>query len=190
MNRSLPADSVRGPIRAFVEEYARYLGTDVLEIGSRVHTPEAWWCTCRDLARGEWTGVDMQAGSGVDVVADMHALPIEWTHRFTGAVCSEVLEHVARPWRALPELHRVLKPGSYAVFTAPWCFPLHAYPNDFFRYSPDGLRVLLEDAGFIDIVTATAGSVPFRLNDHGEKGFTALSTPMHTFAVARAGGPT
>jgi SAM-dependent methyltransferase len=187
--RTLPLNTVRGPIRAHVAAHAALLGRDVLEIGSRVHVPEAWWCTNRDLALGDWTGIDMQAGAGVDVVADMHAMPIEWTHRFTGVVCVEVLEHVARPWRALPELHRVMQPGALAVFTTPWCFPLHAYPNDFYRYSPDGLRVLLEDAGFVDINTSTAGAVPFELNDHGEKRPTKLVAFMHTLATARAGGP-
>ena len=101
MNR-LPASSVRGRIRAYIERHAHLLGDDVLEVGSRMTNPGAWWIVNRDLAQGKWLGIDMQAGDGVDLVADIHKLPADFDGRFTGVLCSEVLEHVARPWVALP----------------------------------------------------------------------------------------
>lgn len=184
MNR-LPLNSVRGRIRAYIESHAGGLGDDVLEVGSRIHDPAAWWCTNRDLATGQWTGIDMQAGEGVDQVADIHDLSAEWSGRFSGIVCSEVLEHVARPWLALPELRRVLQPGGLLVITTLFAFPEHGYPDDYFRYSQSGLRLLLADAGFSDISTEYAGEVPIELNDHGERGVARRRLPMHTFAVAR-----
>jgi len=184
MNR-LPLNSVRGRIRAYIESHVGGLGDDVLEVGSRIHDPAAWWCTNRDLATGQWTGIDMQVGEGVDQVADIHDLPAEWAGRFSGIVCSEVLEHVARPWLALPELRRVLRPGGLLVITTLFAFPEHGYPDDYYRYSRSGLRLLLADAGFSDISTEYAGEVPIELNDHGERGVARRRMPMHTFAVAR-----
>lgn len=182
-----PATSVRGRVRAWIEKHAAGLGDDVLEVGSRQHVPDAWWVINRDLARGQWTGMDMQPGHGVDVVADLHALPEEWTGRFSGVLCSEVLEHVARPWVALPKLHAVMQPGALLIVTVPFCFPRHAFPDDFYRYTESGLLVLLEDAGFSSIQTAHSGeSQPFALNDHGEPGLIRRTEPLHTFAVARA----
>ncbi|WP_206431673.1 hypothetical protein, partial [Bacillus sp. 2A25] len=64
-------------------------------------------------------------------------------------------------------------------------FPEHGYPDDYFRYSQSGLRLLLADAGFSDISTEYAGEVPIELNDHGERGVARRRLPMHTFAVAR-----
>ena len=185
-DRRLPLTSVRGRIRAFIERNAAGLGDDVLEIGSRIHDPKAWWCTNRDLARGQWTGIDMQPGQGVDRVADMHALPAEWGGRFSGVVCSEVLEHVARPWVALPELRRVMQPGALVVVTTLFAFPEHGYPDDYYRYSRQGLALLLADAGFTDVATEYAGEVPLDLNDHGEPGMVRRRLPMHVFAVGRA----
>ena len=185
MDKRLPPDSVRGRIRRYVERHAAQLGADVLEVGSRVHVPGAWWCTNRDLAQGQWTGIDMQPGEGVDRVADMHLLPDEWAGKFSGVLCSEVLEHVARPWVALPELRRVMAPGALVIITTMFAFPEHGFPDDYYRYSRSGMALLLGDAGFNDIRTDYAGLIPIQLNDHGERGTVRRDLPMHIFATAR-----
>lgn len=53
---------------------------------------------------------------------------------FGGAVCTEVIEHVAHPEQVVGELARVLRPGGLAVLTAP------NYSN------PVGLHKLIADA--------------------------------------------
>lgn len=179
----MPADSVRGRIRAWIEQHAERLGDDVLEVGSRLHNPEAWWLINRDLARGKWLGIDMQPGDGVDQVADIHELPPEWSGRFSSVLCSEVLEHVRRPWLALPELCRVVRPGGSIVVTTLTTFHIHGYPDDYYRYTDSGLRALLEDAGFIDIETAYAGDTVLVLKNHEEREFKKR-VPLQVFAVA------
>lgn len=182
----LPVDSVRGRIRAYIERHANGLGDDVLEIGTRRHVPQAWWCSNRDLAQGQWLGIDMQPGDGVDQVEDIQCLPIDWLGRFSGIVCSEVLEHVERPWNAVLELRQAMRRDGLLIVTTLTAFPLHGYPDDYWRFTESGLRVLLRDAGFRAIETASAGEAVFRLNDHGEPGAVRRTCPMHVFAVARA----
>ena len=46
----IPRNTVRGRVRGWIERHADKLGDDVLEIGSRLHVPTAWWCVNRDLA--------------------------------------------------------------------------------------------------------------------------------------------
>lgn len=180
----LPADSIRGRIRNWIEKHSDKLGTDVLEIGSRIHNPGAWFLNNRYLSRGQWTGIDMQPGPGVDLVCDASTMPPAWSGRFTGVLCSEVLEHVERPWLALPEMRRVLKPGGWIIITVPFCFHRHAYPNDYYRYTGDGLGVLLGDAGFTDYTYQYGGSEVLKVKDHNE---TIVTTTMETqlFAIAR-----
>lgn len=182
--KQLPINSVRGAIRAWIEAYAPLLGPNVLEVGSRIHDPKAWWCSNRDLAVRDWLGIDFQPGQGVDEVHDVQVLPVRWSGRFTGVLCSEVLEHVERPQRALSELLRVLQPGGFAVFTTLTAFPLHGYPQDYRRWTEAGLRVDLEDAGFDEIRTGNAGRVVFTLDDHGD-GAVQRTSPMHVFAIGR-----
>jgi SAM-dependent methyltransferase len=61
-------------------------------------------------------------------------------------LCSEVLEHLPRPDRAIAELRRVLKPQGTLVLTVPFLRRHHAAPHDYFRFTEHGLRRLLEEA--------------------------------------------
>ena len=180
----MPEDSVRGRIRNWIERNADKLGDNVLEVGSRLHDPAAWWLVNRDLGTGHWTGLDMQPGEGVDVVGDIHALPADWTGRFSGVLCSEVLEHVARPWVAVPELRRVIEPGGWIIVTTLLTFHVHGYPSDFWRFTDRGLRLLLEEAGFVDVVTEYGGETVLQLKNHEERVFQKR-VPLQIFAVGR-----
>jgi hypothetical protein len=42
----------------------------------------------------------------------------------------------------------VLKPGGICFLTTPFLRPLHEMPNDYFRFTPPGLRQLAKEAGF------------------------------------------
>jgi SAM-dependent methyltransferase len=95
-----------------------------------------------------YVNLDILAAPGVDVLADAHFLPFP-DGVFTRVECDAVLEHVEDASRVAREIERVLAPGGYAHFVAPFCHPFHEYPRDFRRFSPDGLRQL---AGGLDPV--------------------------------------
>jgi SAM-dependent methyltransferase len=75
-----------------------------------------------------------------------------------GALSVEVLEHVPDDAATLAELTRVLKPGGRLIVTVPFMFRYHPDPADFRRYTPSGLRALLERHGFdVDSVAGLGG---------------------------------
>lgn len=53
-----------------------------------------------------------------DVKMDIHEMPFE-DNRFDAVLCNHVLEHVDDSHKAMTEIHRVLKPGSWAVMQVP-----------------------------------------------------------------------
>jgi SAM-dependent methyltransferase len=60
----------------------------------------------------------------------------------------EVLEHVPDPTRCAAEFARVLRPGGKLLITVPFSAPRHQLPFDFARFTPEGIRGLLERNGF------------------------------------------
>jgi SAM-dependent methyltransferase len=102
----------------------------------------------------EHVGVDHpdspHALTSVDVLATAYEVPLD-SATFDVALLSEVLEHLEEPLVALKECSRLLGPGGKVIVTSPFAWVLHEEPRDYYRYSPHGLRWLLQEAGFVDI---------------------------------------
>src|SRR5687767_15064349 len=86
--------------------------------------------------------VDLNPGAGVQLRADAHMLPF-LDGSFDVVLCTEVLEHLPEPQRAIDEMYRVLQPGGQLLLTTRFLFPIHDAPHDYFRYTKYGLRYLL-----------------------------------------------
>lgn len=100
----------------------------------------------QDLAQYDGSGntAGLQTGrwdtTGIDIVSDICSMPIE-DDSFDAVLCTEVLEHLTDPLKALQELTRVLRPGGKLVLTAPFCSLTHFAPyhyatgfNKYFYY--------------------------------------------------------
>jgi len=79
---------------------------------------------------------------------DMQCMPYD-NDTFDYIIADQVLEHVRKPWIGVEEVRRVLKPGGFAVLTSALIFYIHSVPHDYWRFTPDGLRVLCEDFSHI-----------------------------------------
>jgi SAM-dependent methyltransferase len=73
-------------------------------------------------------------------------------------LATETLEHVLDPPAFLAEAFRCLKPGGSVIITVPFSARWHYIPADYWRFTPSGLRVLLEQAGFADVVVHGRGN--------------------------------
>ena len=141
-------NSSRGYLRDFLVRAAR-----AVQPGQLVLDAGAGRAQYRDLfAHARYETADFLAVPGKnyaapEYVCDLTAIPVD-DGRFDHVVCTQVLEHLPEPARALGEFHRVLKPGGRLWLTAPFFYGEHERPYDFFRYTQYGLRHLLEGAGF------------------------------------------
>src|SRR5688572_17923396 len=63
-------------------------------------------------------------------------------------VSFQVLEHVRDVPAYLTSIRRVLKRDGRVFLSTHGTWPYHPHPTDFWRWTRDGLRVELQDAGF------------------------------------------
>jgi len=178
-------ETVRGNIKEYLRKKAPLLQPTILEIGSRMYEPNAWWVNNRDLAPDmKWLGVDMQEGHNVDAIEDIHAMSFN-NDSFGSILCSEVLEHVRKPWVAFDEMYRVLKPDGWCIVTTLFSFPIHGFPDDYWRFTPNGMWHLMNDAGFKNIEVQSAGDYDMVLVDHDGAQTETKIVSKHIFAVGQ-----
>ena len=92
----------------------------------------------------EYVGTDVEPGPRVQIVCSIEELDVEGAS-FDLVLCTQVLEHVSSPPRALREIARVLRPGGHAFVTTHGVWPFHPYPVDLWRWTQQGLETLVED---------------------------------------------
>lgn len=95
----------------------------------------------------------------VTYTGDIQQMSMVASDSYDGALCSEVIEHVPQPGKALSEIYRVLKPGGVAIISAPHLSRLHEEPHDYFRFTIYGFRYLLNQANFEIIALHVTGGL-------------------------------
>jgi hypothetical protein len=95
----------------------------------------------------KYIGCDMRSGKGVDLLLNLH--DIELPDSMAGTVLVlDTLEHVEFCRRAMSEVYRILKPGGVAIISSVMYFPIHEYPSDYWRFTPEGFRSLLHQFSY------------------------------------------
>ena len=109
--------------------------------------------SCSDWYQGFFKGIEyvkldfhQNTIRPVDIIADILAMPQVPANTYGVALLLETLEHLKNPFSAFAEIRRILRPGGMLICTTVACWWLHDHPYDYFRFLPDGLRVLCESA--------------------------------------------
>jgi hypothetical protein len=93
----------------------------------------------------------------VDIYADVHDLPKEWTNKWNCVISNQAMECYENPFQAMDELHRVLKIGGTLYIDSPfayrwfgsgsWDDPKQNKKNvkDYWRVTYNGWQLLTKD---------------------------------------------
>lgn len=137
---------MRKETRAFVECLARTLPLPepIVEIGALQIEGQEKYADLRPFfPNQQFIGCDMREGRGVDRIENLHGLSFADASIGT-LIMLDTLEHVQYPFKAMSEVRRVLKPGGVVLMTSVMLCPIHAYPSDYWRFTPEAFKVLLE----------------------------------------------
>jgi len=116
----------------------------VLELGTKRAEPDQ--STRRDAwvpNAIEYLGADLQEGTDVDIVVDVHRLTkVVGEEQFDVIIACAIFEHLKYPHLAAHQIMKALKLGGALFIWTHQTFPLHAYPYDYFRFSREALAGL------------------------------------------------
>jgi hypothetical protein len=139
----------------------------------------------RPLFPGQpFIGTDLQEGPGVDRIEDLRGLTFAEGEVGT-ALCLDTLEHCADPLKACREMHRVVADGGLCVITSVMLIGIHGYPSDYWRFTPEGLRMLLADFDDTDVASMGDPTCPFWVFGAATKGRALGVTLSELPALAR-----
>ena len=92
--------------------------------------------------------LEIEDGENIDYVGSAEDIPLA-DESFDLVISQEVLEHVKDPGQAMKEMSRILKPGGKLYLQLPFMIGFHPCPNDYWRFTHEGIRQLAEDAGLM-----------------------------------------
>jgi SAM-dependent methyltransferase len=112
-------------------------------------------CPYRELFEGRFSryiAADLPGNPAADIdLTEDGRLPLE-TASVDTVLSSQVLEHVTDPALYLNEAARVLIPRGHLILSTHGVWPYHPDPTDFWRWTSDGLRRIVQLAGFEVVV--------------------------------------
>ena len=131
MNRDL--------LRVFAELKPEHL--DVVEVSGNLRSGLPW----RSYRTLSYPAFDLCA-------------PTEVPGQYDLVICEQVLEHVADPLRAVSTLRELCRDDGHVLVSTPFLLRLHGSPDDFWRFTPNGLATLLKSQGLVPLWVRSWGN--------------------------------
>jgi len=129
---------------AFIKKNIKKFKAPYLEIGSR-------YGLTREMRKlflnSEYIGTDMEDGPGVDVVLNLakdftFVDKILKQKRFNTVFCLSVLEHCSNPFTMAENITNLLNKNGVLYVSVPFSWGFHAFPSDYWRFTPEGVKIL------------------------------------------------
>jgi hypothetical protein len=147
---------MRPHLRQFLDLCAQTLvcPEPIVEIGAFQVVGTEAIADLRPLFSGKiYIDCDMRPGVGLDRIEDIHHLrsvrmklaPSFWPTRIP---C------------AMREIHRCLHANGVVICSSAVCFPIHDYPNDYWRLTPEAFRALVSDFPYAAIFFCSPPEFP------------------------------
>jgi SAM-dependent methyltransferase len=95
-------------------------------------------------------GVDFLPFENTKLISDIHNLAFA-NESVDAVFCTGTLEHINNPHQAMREIYRILKPNGIVHIEVPFIQPFHKDPEDYWRWTLDGLRLFAVQHNFEEI---------------------------------------
>lgn len=112
-----------------------------LDVGSYI-TPNK--IDKRKILKGEYVGIDIRQGPGVDCILDIAQNYVKLEH-FNTVICVDTFEHVNKPWLAAKNIEMSMAKDAQIYFSVPFIWRFHEHPQDYWRMTPTAIKMIFEN---------------------------------------------
>jgi SAM-dependent methyltransferase len=109
--------------------------------------------TATEISGDRYAGKPWQAFTSLNFPEFDLCAPLENRRRYDVVICEQVIEHVIDPFKAAENLRGLCTPGGHVIVSTPFLVRVHELPmyglRDYWRFTPRGLRTLLESSGLV-----------------------------------------
>ena len=138
----------------YLKKYCPELSDEVIDLAGGGKNN---YFACLNLKNARYRNTDIKQKSGVDIVLDLtKPLPLS-DDSFDAALLFNCLYIFEKPVDVLGEIHRILKKDGELLLISPFVFNEAPEPNDFWRFTSQGLQEILRKAGFEEIAIIAFG---------------------------------
>jgi hypothetical protein len=132
----------------------------IVELGALQVEAQVGYADLRPFfPRKLYIGCDFREGPGVDRIENPE-IGFSFDDNTIGSLIScDTFEHIFDIFATVREIERVLVAGGILVAVSVMYWPIHSYPNDYWRFTPECFRRLL--GGFADLIIIPLGDKMF-----------------------------
>ncbi len=114
----------------------------------------------------------------IDFAFDLNE-PISLSEKsFDTIICTDVLEHIAKPLILMNEISRLLKEKGKVIIGVPFYYCLHEEPHDYYRYTKYALKRFCEKSNLKIVSIEEYGGAPEIMVDLIYKTWDFLNLPF------------
>lgn len=100
---------------------------------------------------------DKYSSDDKDLKIDLEKIEVFEGIKFQNVLLFNVLEHIFSFKNCLKNSYEILAKNGNFYGSTPFFFRIHESPNDYFRYTEQGLKIMLKEAGFKNISIKVIG---------------------------------
>ncbi len=110
----------------------------------------------------------------IDIICDICDMSSIEDNSIGLVLLLESLEHIEQPQKAIDEIYRILKPRGMLILTTVMAMGIHPCPKDYWRFCPDGIKLLLRQYKILDFTLEGEPSFPLGIWVTCQKVFSEL----------------
>jgi len=128
-----------------ISKHVQNVGGVIIDLGGGKNPScERFW----SIMPEKFIRVDINKNTEPDIITDLNQ-PLPFNDNFADTVfLFNVIYILESPQKILREINRVLKSGGKLFVTSPFVFNEAKEPNDYWRFTSEGLEKLFKESGF------------------------------------------